>query len=153
MQGYCGVFLRIILKQTSIKAIVNRLQDRTYLQHMNTQRQQGARFEHIEVSKAIYDRFSYGTASFTPNGENVNVLLELIYNPHFVIGSGHLLPSSENRVKSFPSLKALTLKNDVILIKYNISFLADGWVCISGLRVSDVKDNGSETGIQWPGIK
>ena len=35
------------------------------------------KLKHFEVSKVIYHKFSHGTVSFTLNGENINVMLEL----------------------------------------------------------------------------
>ena len=64
MQGYCNVFLRIILKRASTKA------------HAYVRRHQGTKFEH--VSDLIYHKFSHGTVSYTLNGNNVNVMLEYI---------------------------------------------------------------------------
>ena len=65
MQGYCDVFLRIILKRTSTEA------------HVYTRRYQGAKFEHFDVSSVIYHNFSHGDASYMLIRENVNVMLEL----------------------------------------------------------------------------
>ena len=64
MQGYCNVFLRIILKRASTKA------------HAYMRGHQGAKFEH--VSDVIYHKSSHGTVSYTLNGKNVNVMLEHI---------------------------------------------------------------------------
>ena len=70
MQGYCDVFfLRIIsLKQTSTEA------------HVYMRRHQGAKVKHSDVSNVIYHKFSLGAVSYTLNGENVNVMLELRNN-------------------------------------------------------------------------
>ena len=57
-------FLRIILKRTSTEAHV-------YM------RRQGAKVKHFDVSNVIYHKFSQGAISYTLNGENVNVMLEL----------------------------------------------------------------------------
>ena len=66
MQGYCDVFfLRIILKWTSTEA------------HVYMRRHQGAKVKHFDVSNVIYHKFSHGAVSYTLNGENVNVMLEL----------------------------------------------------------------------------
>ena len=64
MQGYCDVFLRIILKRTSTDA-------QFYLRH-----HQGAKVEHFDVGNVIYHKFSHGAVSYTLNGENVNFMLE-----------------------------------------------------------------------------
>ena len=58
-------FLRIILKRMSTEAHV-------YMQH-----HQDAKVKHFFVSYAIYHKFSHGAISYTLNGENVNVMLEL----------------------------------------------------------------------------
>ena len=69
MQGYCDVFfLRIILKPTKTEA------------HVYMRRHQGAKVEHFDVSNVIYHKFSQGAVSYTLNGENVNVMLELRNN-------------------------------------------------------------------------
>ena len=68
MQGYCDVFLRIVLKRTSTEA------------HVYMQRHQGANFEHFDVSNESYHKFSHGAVSYTLNGENVNVMFELRNN-------------------------------------------------------------------------
>ena len=65
MQGYCDVFLRIILKRISTDA-------RVYIRY-----QHGAKFEHLDVSNVIYHKFLHGAVSCTLNGGNVNVMLEL----------------------------------------------------------------------------
>ena len=65
MQGYWDIFLRIILKRTSTEA------------HVYMRRHQGAKVEHSDVSNVIYHKFSHGAVSYTLNGENVNVMLEL----------------------------------------------------------------------------
>ena len=41
-------------------------------------RHQGLKVEHFDVSNVIYHRFSHGAVSYTLNGENVNVMLELL---------------------------------------------------------------------------
>ena len=64
MQGYCDIFLRIILKRTSTEA------------HVYMRRHQGAKVEHFDVSNVIYHKFSHGAVSYTLNRENVNVMLE-----------------------------------------------------------------------------
>ena len=40
-------------------------------------RHQGAKVEHFDVSNVIYHKFSYGAVSYTLDGEDVNVMLEL----------------------------------------------------------------------------
>ena len=40
-------------------------------------RHQGAKVKHFDISKVIYHKFSHGAVSYTLNGENVNVILEL----------------------------------------------------------------------------
>ena len=58
-------FLRIILKRTSTEA------------HVYMQRHQGPKIKHFDISKMIYHKFSHGAVSYTLNGENVNIILEL----------------------------------------------------------------------------
>ena len=58
-------FLRIILKRTSIEA------------HVYMRRHQDAKVKHFDVSNVVYHKFSHGAVSYTLNGENVNVMLEL----------------------------------------------------------------------------
>ena len=67
MQGYCDIFLRIILKRTSTEA------------HVYMRRHQDAKVEHFDVSNVIYHKFSHGAISYTLIGENVNVTLELTF--------------------------------------------------------------------------
>ena len=38
---------------------------------------QGAKVKHFDFSNVIYHKFSHGAISYTLNGENVNVMLEL----------------------------------------------------------------------------
>ena len=57
----------MILKRTSTEA------------HVYMRRHQGAKVEHFDVSNVIYHKFSHGTVSYTLNGENVNVMLELSF--------------------------------------------------------------------------
>ena len=64
MQGYCNIFLRIILTRTLTEA------------HVYMQRPQGRKVEHFDVSNMIYHRFSLGAVSYGLSGENVNVILE-----------------------------------------------------------------------------
>ena len=66
MQGYCDIFLRIILKRTSTEA------------HVHMQCYQGAKVEHFDVSNVIYHKCSHGADSYTLNWENVNVMLESV---------------------------------------------------------------------------
>ena len=58
-------FLRIILKRMSTEA------------HVYMRRRQGTKVEQFDVSNVIYHKFSHGAVSYTLNGENVNVMLEL----------------------------------------------------------------------------
>ena len=58
-------YLRIILKRTSKEA------------HVSMRRHQGAKVKPFDVSNVIYHTFSHGAVSYTLNGENVNVMLEL----------------------------------------------------------------------------
>ena len=58
-------FLQIILKLMLTEA------------HVYMQRHQDAKVKHFDVSNVIYHKFSHGAVSYTLNGENVNVLLEL----------------------------------------------------------------------------
>ena len=60
--------LRIILMRTPTET------------HVYMQRHQGAKVEHFDVSSVIYHKFSHGAVSYTLNGENVNVMLELRNN-------------------------------------------------------------------------
>ena len=46
------------------------------------QRHQGAKCKHFDVSDVIYHKFSHDAASYTVNGENVNVVLELCIKMH-----------------------------------------------------------------------
>ena len=62
-------FLRIILKHTSKEA------------HVYMRRHQGAKVKYFDVSNVIYHKFSHGAVSYTLNGENVNVMLESLFNP------------------------------------------------------------------------
>ena len=64
MQGYCDIFLRIILKRTSTEA------------HVHMRRHQGAKVEHFDVSNGIYHKLSHGAVFYTLNEENVNIMLE-----------------------------------------------------------------------------
>ena len=73
MQGYCDVFLRIILKRTSAEA------------HVYMRRHQGAKVEHFDVCNVIYHNFSHGGVSYTLNGENVNVVLEFYINVPYIV--------------------------------------------------------------------
>ena len=57
--------LRIILKRTSTEA------------HVYLRRHLDAKVKHFDVSNVIYHRFLHGAVSYTLNGENVNVMLEL----------------------------------------------------------------------------
>ena len=58
-------YLRIILKRTSTEA-------RVYMR-----RHQDAKAKHFDVSNVIYYKFSHDAVSYTLNGKNVNVMLEL----------------------------------------------------------------------------
>ena len=66
MQGYCDIFLRIILKQMSTEA------------HDNLRHHQGAKFELLVVSNVIHHKFSRDTISYTLSGEKVIVKLECV---------------------------------------------------------------------------
>ena len=79
MQGYCDIFLRIILKRTLTEANV-------YMR-----RHQGTRDKHFDVSNVIYHKFSHGSVSDTLYGENVNIVLELVFLPLL------FLPKRQNR--------------------------------------------------------
>ena len=61
-------FLPIILKRTSTEA------------HVYMRRHQGAKVKHFDISNLIYHKFSHCAVSYTLNGENVNVMLELTLN-------------------------------------------------------------------------
>ena len=43
------------------------------------QHDQGAKVKHFGISNVIYHKFSHGAVSYTLNGENVNVMLELMF--------------------------------------------------------------------------
>ena len=45
--------------------------------HVYMRRHQGAKVKHFDVRNVIYHKFSHGAVSYTLNGENVNVMLEL----------------------------------------------------------------------------
>ena len=47
--------------------------------HAYMRRHQGAKGKHFDVSDVIYHKLSYGAASYTLNGENVNVMLEFLF--------------------------------------------------------------------------
>ena len=47
--------------------------------HVYMRRHQGAKVEHYDVSNVIYHKFSHGAVSYTLNGKNVNVMLELLF--------------------------------------------------------------------------
>ena len=59
-------FLQIILKQMSTEA------------HVFMPRHQDAKVKHFDVSNVIYHKFSHGAVSYMLNGENVNIMLELM---------------------------------------------------------------------------
>ena len=40
-------------------------------------RHQGAKVKYFDIRNVIYHKFSHGAVSYTLNGENVNVMLEL----------------------------------------------------------------------------
>ena len=46
--------------------------------HVYMRHHQGAKVKHFDVSNAIYHKFSHGAVSYTHNGENVNIMLELL---------------------------------------------------------------------------
>ena len=60
--------LRIILKQKSTEA------------HVYVGRHQDVKVKHFDVSNVIYHKFSHGAVSYTLNGENVNVMLEFVFD-------------------------------------------------------------------------
>ena len=68
MQGYCDVYKWTILKRTSPE--VKCLHPTSSRREMCTS----------SVSNVIYHKFSHGAAFYTPNGKNVNVMLELVLN-------------------------------------------------------------------------
>ena len=45
--------------------------------HVYMRRHQDAKVKHFGISNVIYHKFSHGAASYTLNGKNVNVMLEL----------------------------------------------------------------------------
>ena len=45
--------------------------------HVYMRCHQGAKVKHFDISNVIYHKFSQGAISYTLNGENVNVMLEL----------------------------------------------------------------------------
>ena len=65
MQGYCDVFKGTILKRTlpEVKCL-----------HPTSSRHEMCK---SSVSGVMYHKFSHSTVSYTLNGENVNVMLEL----------------------------------------------------------------------------
>ena len=65
--------LWIILKRMSTEA------------HVYMPRHQGAKVEHFDISNVIYHKFSHGAVSYTLNGENVNVMLEVSIFLHQII--------------------------------------------------------------------
>ena len=69
MQGYCGVYKRTILKQTSpeVKCL-----------HLTSSRREMCT---SSVSNVIYHKFSHGAAFYTLNGKNVYVMLEYTFEP------------------------------------------------------------------------
>ena len=66
MQGYCEFFSKDYFEADVDKAHV-------YMRH-----HQGAKNKHFDVGKVICHKFSHGAVSYTLNGENVNVRLELM---------------------------------------------------------------------------
>ena len=62
-------FLQIILKRTSTEA------------HVYMRRHQGAKVKHFDFNNVIYHKFSHDAVSYTLNGENINVMLELCLMP------------------------------------------------------------------------
>ena len=56
-------------------------------------RHQGAKVKHFDVSNVIYHKFSHGAVSYTLNGENVNVMLELVFKL--------ILPNIKDRTAQF----------------------------------------------------
>ena len=68
MQAYCDVFFSTdYFEAASTEA------------HVYMRRHQGAKVKHFDVSNVIYHKFSHGAVSYTLNGENVNVMLELYF--------------------------------------------------------------------------
>ena len=65
MQGYCNIF-----SMDYFEADV----DRSTCLHAT------AKVEHFDVRNVIYHKFSHGGVSYTLNGKNVNVILELRNN-------------------------------------------------------------------------
>ena len=61
--------------------------------HVYMRRHQGAEVKHFDVSNVIYHRFSHGAVSYTLNGENVNVMLELCLI--FSYGENLIAPCSQ----------------------------------------------------------
>ena len=61
-------FLRIILKRASTEA------------HVYMRCYQDAKVKLSDISNVIYHKFSHGAVSYTLNGKNVNVMLELNIN-------------------------------------------------------------------------
>ena len=68
MQGYCDVYKWNILKRASPE--VKCLHPTSSRREMCT----------LSVSNVIYHKFSHGTAFYTLNGKNVNVMLEFTIN-------------------------------------------------------------------------
>ena len=92
LQGYCDVFLRITLKQTSTEA-------RVYIR-----RHQGAKFEHIDVINVIYQKFSHGAVSYTLNGEKRSIHVRIGFSPELIGSTGF--------VASRLSYHPLTISNE-----------------------------------------
>ena len=67
MQEYCDVYKWTIFKRTSPEVIC--LHPTSSRREMCT----------LSVSNVIYHKFSHGAAFYTPNGKNVNVMLEYYF--------------------------------------------------------------------------
>ena len=48
--------------------------------HVYMQHHQGAKWKDFDVSDVIFHKISHGAASYTLNGENANMMLELLFN-------------------------------------------------------------------------
>ena len=48
--------------------------------HVYMRCHQGVKVNHFDISNVIYHKFSHGAVSYTFNGENVKVMLELLFD-------------------------------------------------------------------------
>ena len=77
--------------------------------HVYMRRHEGAKVEHFDISNVIYHKFSHGAASYTLNGENVNVMLEygLVHYTNYILGEiGLKLASVYIKLRTPPDFKS-----------------------------------------------